>query len=90
MPSVLAKLRETGRVLVCQSEKGHYSHICFSRWQQIAILPNSSATNCYTSREGLPYFRRALRLPNSSSVSRRLTGSRSYRNFDNLRLCSRK
>ncbi|GAA49484.1 hypothetical protein CLF_103123 [Clonorchis sinensis] len=38
MPSVLAKLRETGRVLVWQSEEGHYSHICFSRWQQIALF----------------------------------------------------
>ncbi|GAA48192.1 hypothetical protein CLF_101296 [Clonorchis sinensis] len=38
MPSVLAKLRETGRVLVWQSEEGHYSHTCFSRWQQIALF----------------------------------------------------
>ncbi|GAA48388.1 hypothetical protein CLF_101544 [Clonorchis sinensis] len=38
MPSVLAKLRETGRVLVWQSEEGHYNHICFSRWQQIALF----------------------------------------------------
>ncbi|GAA51446.1 hypothetical protein CLF_106150 [Clonorchis sinensis] len=38
MPPDLAKLRETGRVLVWQSEKSHYSHICFSRWQQIALF----------------------------------------------------
>ncbi|GAA50034.1 hypothetical protein CLF_103951 [Clonorchis sinensis] len=38
MPLVLAKLRETGRVLVWQSEEGHYSHMCFSRWQQIALF----------------------------------------------------
>ncbi|KER22544.1 hypothetical protein T265_09406 [Opisthorchis viverrini] len=38
MPSVLAKRREIGRVLVCQGEEGHYSHICFSRWQQIALF----------------------------------------------------
>ncbi|GAA48507.1 hypothetical protein CLF_101692 [Clonorchis sinensis] len=38
MPSVLASLWETGRVLVWQSEKGHYSHICPYRWQQIALL----------------------------------------------------
>ncbi|GAA47765.1 hypothetical protein CLF_100776 [Clonorchis sinensis] len=36
MPSVLANLRETGRVLVWQSEEGHYSHIGFPRRQQIA------------------------------------------------------
>ncbi|GAA57778.1 hypothetical protein CLF_113187 [Clonorchis sinensis] len=38
MPSVLEKLRGTGRVLVWQSEEGHYSHICFSRWQEIALF----------------------------------------------------
>ncbi|GAA51670.1 hypothetical protein CLF_106584, partial [Clonorchis sinensis] len=38
MPSVLAKLRKTGHVLVWQLEEGHYSHICFSRWQQIALF----------------------------------------------------
>ncbi|GAA57088.1 hypothetical protein CLF_112126, partial [Clonorchis sinensis] len=38
MPSVLEKPRETGRVLVWQSVQGHYSHICFSRWQQIALF----------------------------------------------------
>ncbi|KAG5441349.1 Intraflagellar transport protein 74 [Clonorchis sinensis] len=38
MPSVLAKLRETGRVLVWQPEKSLYSRICFPRWQQIALF----------------------------------------------------
>ncbi|GAA51024.1 hypothetical protein CLF_105452 [Clonorchis sinensis] len=38
MSSVLAKLQETGRVLAWQSEEGPYSHICFSRWQQIALF----------------------------------------------------
>ncbi|KER24415.1 hypothetical protein T265_14431, partial [Opisthorchis viverrini] len=38
MSPVLAKLREIECVLVCQSEGGHYSHICSSRWQQIALF----------------------------------------------------
>ncbi|KAG5453565.1 hypothetical protein CSKR_109520 [Clonorchis sinensis] len=38
MSSVLAKLRETERVLVRQSAGGHYSYIYFSRWQQIALF----------------------------------------------------
>ncbi|KAG5444555.1 hypothetical protein CSKR_108081 [Clonorchis sinensis] len=33
-----AKLQETGWVLVLQSEEGHYSHVCFSRWHRIALF----------------------------------------------------
>ncbi|KAG5441018.1 hypothetical protein CSKR_101247 [Clonorchis sinensis] len=38
MTSVLAKLRETGRVHAWQSEEGHRSHPGFPRWQQIAMF----------------------------------------------------
>ncbi|GAA53705.1 hypothetical protein CLF_110828 [Clonorchis sinensis] len=38
MPSVLAKLRETGRLVVWQLEEGHNGHTCFSRRQQIAFF----------------------------------------------------
>ncbi|GAA48769.1 hypothetical protein CLF_102012 [Clonorchis sinensis] len=59
MPSVLAKLREAGRVLAWQSEEGHCSHICFSRWQQIVLfrrfpdVVNVDGTHA-TNRFGLP------------------------------------
>ncbi|GAA55913.1 hypothetical protein CLF_109358 [Clonorchis sinensis] len=73
VPSVLAKLRETGRVLVWQSEEGHYSHICFSRWQQIALfrrfpdvvnVDGTHATNRFGNQSGCS----ALVLPEVLSV----------------------
>ncbi|KER30373.1 hypothetical protein T265_13188, partial [Opisthorchis viverrini] len=38
MSSIIAKFRECGRVLLVESEGGRYSHLCFSRTQQIALF----------------------------------------------------